>query len=90
MTDKLREAVKALGALPDGYCFCSADRTGDDSKEHEPECAAIRAALAAAPQPAPETEPRRCAECTCEGGEHECNWIKPGPIRVVEGGDDAA
>lgn len=29
--------------------------------------------------PAPKPEPRRCAECTCEGGEHECNWIKPGP-----------
>lgn len=26
-----------------------------------------------------ETEPRRCAECACEGGEMECNWIKPAP-----------
>ena len=30
----------------------------------------------------PETELRRCAECDCEGGEHECNWIKPGPSQA--------
>ena len=31
--------------------------------------------------PAPKMEPRRCAECDCEGGEYECTWIKPGPDR---------
>ena len=41
----LIEAVEALGAMPDGYCFCSKNRIGDDSKVHEPECADIRAFL---------------------------------------------
>lgn len=41
----LREAIEALGAMPEGYCFCSKDRIGDDSKVHEPECADLRAAL---------------------------------------------
>ena len=41
------EAARALGAMPEGYCFCSTDRIGDDSKAHEPECADLRAALAA-------------------------------------------
>ena len=45
---RLVEAVGALGAMPEGYCFCSAHRIGDDSKVHEPECADLRAALAAA------------------------------------------
>lgn len=31
--------------------------------------------------PGGEAEPRRCAECDCEGGEYECTWIKPGPDR---------
>jgi hypothetical protein len=41
----LRDAAQALGAMPEGYCFCSANRIGDDSKAHEPECAELRAAL---------------------------------------------
>ena len=41
------EAARALGAMPEGYCFCSANRVGDDSKIHEPECADLRAALVA-------------------------------------------
>ncbi len=42
---KLRAAAEALGALPEGYCFCSKDRTGDDRKKHEPECAELRTIL---------------------------------------------
>lgn len=42
----LVDAVQSLGAMPEGYCFCSSSRIGDDSKTHEPECADIRAALA--------------------------------------------
>ena len=41
----LRAAAQALGAMPEGYCFCSKDRIGDDSKTHEPECADLRIAL---------------------------------------------
>ena len=44
----LLTAAEALGAMPQGYCFCSKDRIGDDSKVHEPECAAMRAAIAKA------------------------------------------
>ena len=44
----LLTAAEALGAMPQGYCFCSRDRIGDDSKVHEPECAAMRAAIAKA------------------------------------------
>lgn len=44
---RLVEAAEALGAMPEGYCFCSAHRIGDDSKVHEPECADLRAAIAA-------------------------------------------
>ena len=40
-------AVEALGAMPEGYCFCSKDRIGNNSKTHEPECRDIRAMLAA-------------------------------------------
>ena len=43
----LVEAAQALGAMPEGYCFCSKDRIGDDSKIHEPECRDLRAALSA-------------------------------------------
>lgn len=43
---QVREAIEALGAMPEGYCFCSKDRIGDDSKIHEPECRDLRAALA--------------------------------------------
>ena len=43
----LSMAAQGLGAMPEGYCFCSAHRIGDDSKTHEPECADLRAALAA-------------------------------------------
>ncbi len=39
------DAVKALGAMPEGYCFCSKDRIGDDSKAHEHECRDIRALI---------------------------------------------
>lgn len=42
----LVEAVEALGAMPEGFCFCSQERVGDDSKEHEVECADVREALA--------------------------------------------
>ena len=43
--DAMRISVEALGAMPEGYCFCSKDRIGDDSKTHEPECADLRIAL---------------------------------------------
>ena len=43
--ERLRSAIEALGAMPEGYCFCSKDRIGDDSKTHEPECADLREAL---------------------------------------------
>jgi hypothetical protein len=42
---RLMLAIKALGVMPEGYCFCSADRIGDDSKVHEPECAELRDAI---------------------------------------------
>lgn len=42
---KLLEAAQGLGAMPEGYCFCSQDRVGDDSKVHEPECRDLRAAI---------------------------------------------
>ena len=45
---RLVEAAEALGAMPEGYCFCRAHRIGDDSKVHEAECSDLRAALAAA------------------------------------------
>lgn len=45
--EALVEAAEALGAMPEGYCFCSTNRIGDDSKMHEPECRDLRAALAA-------------------------------------------
>lgn len=45
---RMVEAAEALGAMPEGYCFCRAHRIGDDSKVHEAECADLRAALAAA------------------------------------------
>lgn len=25
---------------------------------------------------------QRCAECNCEKGGADCNWIKPGPLAV--------
>ena len=45
----LQLAAESLGAMPEGYCFCSKDRIGDDSKIHEPECAELRAALQVQP-----------------------------------------
>ena len=33
----------------------------------------LMASLPLIPRPA---EPRRCAECDCEGGEMECNWMR--------------
>ena len=42
---ELRSSIEALGAMPEGYCFCSKDRIGDDSKIHEPECRDLRAVL---------------------------------------------
>lgn len=42
---QLVEAARALGAMPEGYCFCSTNRIGDDSKVHDPECADLRATL---------------------------------------------
>lgn len=47
---QVREAIEALSAMPEGYCFCSKDRIGDDSKIHEPECRDLRAALAMIPE----------------------------------------
>lgn len=44
----LLAAAEALGAMPEGYCFCSKDRIGDDSKTHEPECRDLRLAIAQA------------------------------------------
>lgn len=47
-TEKLAELValiEASGAMPEGFCCCSKDRIGDDSKTHEPECRDLRAAL---------------------------------------------
>lgn len=44
------DAVKALGAMPEGYCFCSEDRIGDDSKTHEPECRDVRALINRRPE----------------------------------------
>lgn len=41
----LVETVEALGAMPEGFCFCSQERVGDDSKEHEVECADVRKTL---------------------------------------------
>lgn len=43
--EALQTAAEALGAMPEGYCFCSDHRIGDDSKIHEPECADLRALL---------------------------------------------
>ena len=45
MHDDFVDTVEALGAMPEGYCFCSENRIGDDSKTHEPECADIRALI---------------------------------------------
>ena len=43
----LVEAAEARGAMPEGYCFCSTNRIGDDCKMHEPECRDLRTAIAA-------------------------------------------
>lgn len=51
IVERLVEAIQALGAMPEGYCFCSKDRIGDDSKIHEPECRDLRRALAAEEEP---------------------------------------
>ena len=42
----LVELIEASGAMPEGFCCCSKDRIGDDSKIHEPECRDLRNALA--------------------------------------------
>lgn len=44
----LLAAIQTLGAMPEGYCFCSENRIGDASKIHEPECRDVRRALAKA------------------------------------------
>lgn len=56
MTEKnsLLEAIQAHGAMPEGYCFCSQDRIGDDSKIHEPECRDLRLAIASAARQEPQ------------------------------------
>lgn len=41
----LIRAVEALGAMPEGFCGCSKNRIGDDSKIHEPECRDVRKSL---------------------------------------------
>lgn len=46
---KLYDALAALGALPDGYCFCPSDRDAwKPEDQHTGECRAARAALAEA------------------------------------------
>jgi len=45
---ELLEAACAAGVTPEGYCFCSKNRIGDNSKIHEPECRDLRAAIAKA------------------------------------------
>lgn len=50
MHDDFVNTVEALGATPEGYCFCSKDRIGDDSKIHEPECRDIRALISRRPE----------------------------------------
>lgn len=42
----LLDAARALGGLPDGYCFCSRDRDGARTEGHEPECRDLRKAIA--------------------------------------------
>lgn len=44
----LLKCAMGLGAMPEGYCFCSSSRIGDDSKVHEPECRDLRTAIAKA------------------------------------------
>jgi len=47
LQDRVKElegALGALGAIGDGYCFCSHSR-GPSNVFHEPECLAARAAL---------------------------------------------
>ena len=44
----LRAALEALGAMPDGYCFCRAFRD-PDKENHSGECAQARAALKEVP-----------------------------------------
>ena len=45
MLKRRTEWAQALGAMPNGYCYCSKERDGGKS-QHEPECAGLRAALA--------------------------------------------
>ena len=66
------EKWQALWSVP-GYCasFVNGDfATADDAK------AAIEARILAALDPAPA---ERCAECDCENGGVECNWIAQQP-----------
>lgn len=42
---RLMQAIEGLGAMPKGYCFCSKDIIGDNSKVHEPECHDLRQAI---------------------------------------------
>lgn len=46
--EELLAAAKSLGAMPEGYCFCSRNRVGGDSKAHEPECRDLRSAISKA------------------------------------------
>jgi hypothetical protein len=43
---ELWAAVEALGAMPEGYCYCNGFRDAGQNN-HDPECRDIRAALAA-------------------------------------------
>lgn len=36
---------------------------------------------------APDWQPQRCAECDCQFGGADCNWIKPGPSLQVHNGE---
>lgn len=46
-----------------------------DRREYAEDIQMLSAAIRAMKEP---TEAMRCAECTCENGGGDCNWIKPG------------
>lgn len=61
--ERLRDAIGTLGAIGNGYCFCSHDRDPDKA-DHQPECRDARQALA--PTAAPGAEPFGHSERTYE------------------------
>lgn len=46
LTERLAEALGAIGVIGGGYCFCSSNRD-PNSSVHQPECRDARAALRA-------------------------------------------